>query len=232
MVRPPQSSNSPSTVNDSSATRSLVDQAIARAAGARLIAGNRVTLLRDAAENYPAWLQAISAAEHYVYFESYIIRDDRSGRQFADALIAKARAGVRVRLLYDWLGAVGKTPSRFWATLRDNGVEVRCFNPFTLTSPLGWVRRDHRKSLVVDGSVGFVTGLCVGDDWVGYADRGIPPWRDTGLELRGPVVAEVDRAFRKMWALTGDPIPDDERSYAALQTAGEVAVRVVASEPA
>src|SRR3954454_4795817 len=142
--------------------RSLMDQAFSRATGARLVTGNRVRLLRDAAENYPAWLDAIAGAERYVHFESYIIRDDTSGRQFAEALMAKARTGVPVRLLYDWLGAVGKTPGRFWTDLRQAGVEVRCFNPFRLASPLGWVHRDHRKSLVVDGTVGFVTGLCVG----------------------------------------------------------------------
>ncbi|MGH7128678.1 MAG: phospholipase D-like domain-containing protein, partial [Planctomycetaceae bacterium] len=140
---------------------SLADQAFSRASGARLIQGNRVRLLRDAAENYPAWLDAIAAAERCVYFESYIIRDDASGRQFADALSAKARAGVPVRLLYDWLGAVGKTSGRFWDSLREAGVEVRCFNPLRLASPLGWVHRDHRKSLVVDGRIGFITGLCV-----------------------------------------------------------------------
>ena len=85
------------------AIESLLDQAFSRAAGAPRIDGNRVTLLRDAAENYPAWMEAIAGARHYVHFESYIIRDDTSGRQFADALIAKAKEGVAVRLLYDWM---------------------------------------------------------------------------------------------------------------------------------
>src|SRR5687768_14536671 len=89
--------------------RSLIDQAFTRASGAERVDGNRVRLLRDAAENYPAWLDAIAAAERYVYFQSYIIRDDASGRLLADALTARAREGVAVRLLYDWLGALGKT---------------------------------------------------------------------------------------------------------------------------
>jgi len=103
----------------------LLDQAFSRAAGVHRVGGNRVCLLRDAAENYPAWLEAIAGAERYVHFESYIIRDDLSGRQFADALTAKARAGVPVRLLYDWMGALGKTPARYWAALRRAGVEAR-----------------------------------------------------------------------------------------------------------
>jgi cardiolipin synthase len=153
-----------------------------------------------------------------------------SGQQFAHALAAKSGAGVPVRLLYDWLGAVGKTSGRFWSALREAGVEVRCYNPFRFSSPLGWLRRDHRKSLIADGRVGFITGLCVGDAWAGDPERGIAPWRDTGLELRGPAVAEIERAFSRMWALTGPPLPAGERP-SAQRTVGDVAVRIVATEP-
>ena len=86
---------------DEGGIRSLADQAFTRASGAELVGGNNVRLLRDAAENYPAWLEAIEGAERYVYFESYIIRDDVSGHQFAEALTAKARSGVAVRVVYD-----------------------------------------------------------------------------------------------------------------------------------
>ena len=211
---------------------SLTDQAFSRAAGARRIEGNAVRLLRDAEENYPAWLAAIEAAEHYVLFESYIMRDDRSGREFAALLSSKARAGVSVHLLYDWLGAFGKTSRRFWASLREAGVEVRCFNPFRITSPFGWVNRDLRKSLIVDGELAFITGLCVGDEWVGDPDNGIPPWRDTGIELRGPAVAEVERAFSTVWNVAGPPISATTlRARIDAPAAGDVAVRMVASEP-
>lgn len=211
--------------------RSLIDQAFTRASGAERTEGNRVRLLRDAAENYPAWQAAIARAERYVYFESYIIRDDTTGRRLADALSARARAGVKVRLLYDWVGALGKTSGRYWQSLRDAGIEVRCFNPFRLVSPLGWVRRNHRKSLVVDGRVGFVTGLCVGDEWVGDAARGIAPWRDTGIEVEGPAVQDIERAFAAAWSLTGPPIPDGERRRGRPGAADGVAMRIVASEP-
>ncbi|MEO8946729.1 MAG: phospholipase D-like domain-containing protein [Gemmatimonadaceae bacterium] len=212
--------------------QSLMDQAISRAAGARRIEGNRVRLLRDATENYPAWLEAIAAAERYVYFEAYIMSDDAAGRSFADALIEKARAGVTVRLLYDWLGALRKTSSQFWDSMRAAGIEVRCFNPFSFASPIGWVHRDHRKSIVVDGTVGFVTGLCVGDEWVGNPARGVPAWRDTGVEVRGPAVAEIERAFSRVWKVVGAPIPEAERvSLDEIPTVGDTSVRVVASEP-
>ena len=142
--------------------RSIADQALSRAAGAPLIEGNCVRLLRDAAENYPAWLNAIASPKQHVHFESYIIHEDSSGEMFADALIAKAREGVRVRLIYDWMGGLGKTSHRFWNHLRGAGVEVRCYNPPQFGSPFGWLSRDHRKMLAVDGEFGFITGLCVG----------------------------------------------------------------------
>src|SRR5688572_9696670 len=89
--------------DDTSPVRVLADQAFSRAAGAPLIPGNCVRLLKDARENYPAWLESISGARSHVHFESYIIHEDETGEKFADALIRKAQEGVRVRLIYDWL---------------------------------------------------------------------------------------------------------------------------------
>ncbi|HEX5708169.1 MAG TPA: phospholipase D-like domain-containing protein, partial [Pyrinomonadaceae bacterium] len=216
-----------------SPVRALADQAFSRAAGAPLVGGNSVRLLKDARENYPAWLDAIAAARSYVHFESYIIHEDDVGWQFADALVSKAREGVRVRLIYDWMGGFGKTSRSFWNHLRAGGVEVRCYNPPHLDSPFGWVSRDHRKMLAVDGQVGFITGLCVGRMWVGVPEKKVEPWRDTGVEVRGPAVADVERAFAQVWAMIGEPIPEDELvSRDSLAHAGDVSLRVVASVPA
>jgi cardiolipin synthase A/B len=215
------------------APRALADQAFSRAAGAPLVEGNSVRLLRDARENYPAWLDAIRGATRHIYFESYIIHEDEVGREFAEALIARARDGVRVRLIYDWLGGLGKASRRFWNHLRAGGVEVRCYNPPRLDSAFGWLSRDHRKMLSVDGQVGFVTGLCVGRMWVGVPAARIEPWRDTGIEVRGPSVADIEQAFAQSWAMTGEPIPDDEPVRAdAPPPAGDMALRLVATVPA
>jgi len=213
--------------------RELADQAFSRAAGAALIDGNSVRLLRDARENYPAWLNAIGEARTRVCFENYIVHDDETGKLFADALIRKAREGVRVRLIYDWLGCFGKTSRRFWNNLRSGGVEVRCYNPPRLDSPLGWLSRDHRKMLSVDATVGFITGLCVGRMWQGVPEKKIEPWRDTGIEVRGPAVAAIEAAFAQLWAMTGDPIPEPERmTKDSLPRAGDLRLRIVASVPA
>ena len=212
--------------------RALLDRAFTRAVGAPLVGGNAVQLLLDAAENYPAWLAAIARARRYVHFESYIIHDDAVGARFAEALAERARAGVPVRVLYDWLGGLGTGSRRYWRALRAAGVEVRCFNPPHLTRPFDWITRDHRKMLAVDGDVAFVTGLCVGQAWEGDPARGLAPWRDTGVALRGPAVADVERAFARTWATCGAPLPHAERTPRAhMPDAGTMAVRVVAGEP-
>jgi cardiolipin synthase len=208
--------------------RLLADQALTRAAGASLVPGNVVRLLRDAAETYPAWLESIRGARDEVHLECYILADDPVGREFAEALCAKAREGVRVRIVYDWVGALGRAGRRFWRGLRLAGVEVRCFNPPRLGAPLDWVRRDHRKSLVVDGRIAYVTGLCLAKEWRGDPDRGIEPWRDTGVEVRGPAVHDVSQAFREAWAETGEPLPAPDPTSTPRFPEGRVALRVMA----
>jgi cardiolipin synthase len=214
------------------AARVLAAQAFSRAAGAPLVRGNRIRLLKDAKENYPAWLEAICFAQDTVHFENYIIRDDDIGQKFADTFIMKAKEGVRVRVLYDWMGTGTKTSSRFWRNLINAGVDVRCFNPPRFDRPLGWVSRDHRKSICIDNRLAFVSGLCVGQEWVGCPERGIPPWRDTGVELHGPAVADVAQAFARAWAEAGPPLPMDELPAGdPMAEAGSVDIRVVATVP-
>ena len=211
--------------------RELADRMFSRAAGAPLVGGNQVRLLEDGAENYPAWLAAIRASTDHVHFENYFIQDDEVGQELGEALAARAREGVRVRIIYDWLGSLGKASRRFWRALRDAGVEVRVYNPPKLSNPFGLISRDHRKALVVDGTIGFVTGLCVGRMWMGDPARGLAPWRDTGVEIRGPAVAEIARAFARSWALSGPPLPESE-TIREPPPAGDVELRIVASEPA
>ncbi len=222
----------PSTQDRSLPVRFLAEQAFSRTAGAPLICGNRVRLLKDAAENYPAWLKALHSARKTIHFESYIIHEDDVGWQFAEVLANKAREGVSVRILHDWVGAFGKTSRRFWLSLEEAGAEVRSFNPPRLDSPLNWVSRDHRKMIGVDGKIAFVTGLCLGRMWVGYPDHKIPPWRDTGIEIHGPAVADVERAFADMWNMTGSPLPADEVfERDSISPAGDTALRVIATIP-
>jgi cardiolipin synthase len=208
----------------------IADRAFARASGSEPIEGNAVRLLLDAHENYPAWLDAIRGAKQSIRFENYIFDNDEVGREFADAMAAKARAGVDVRVVYDWLGSRRAGPLS--ARLSDAGAHVRVFNRLRLDSPLGWLSRDHRKTVVVDGSVGFISGLCVSAKWLGDASRKMNPWRDTGIEIRGPAVAEIENAFADVWhACDGDALPDRWRPKDPPPAAGDVRLRLIAGTP-
>jgi cardiolipin synthase len=212
--------------------RQIGEQALSRASGAPLVLGNQVRILEDADGNYPVWLEAIASARRVVYLENYIFEEDEVGRVFADALAERARAGVRVRLVRDWLGTRSGASRGFWRRLEAAGVEVRCFNPINLSSPFGWVTRDHRKMIAVDGRVAYVTGLCISQRWKGNPARHVPPWRDTGLEIQGPAVADIEHAFAELWETMGEPIPEDELSQSSLLGAvGDVALRVIAGTP-
>jgi cardiolipin synthase A/B len=212
--------------------RGMAEQIFSRTVGVSLVTGNSVRLLKDGKENYPAWLEAIGAAERYIHFESYIMQDDETGRRFGELLAAKARQGVKVRIIYDWLGALRKTSRWFWERLRRAGADVRCFNPPKAESPLSWLTRDHRKMISVDGQVAFVSGLCIGRMWAGQPERSIEPWRDTGIEIRGPAVSDIDLAFGQVWAATGSALPEEELPrQESIPEAGNIALWVIPSVP-
>ncbi len=181
-----------------------------RVAAARQSDGNRVELLRDGPQTFPHWLEAIAGAGHTVHLENYILEEDELGARFADALAQAAGRGVTCRVLYDWLGCRRRSSRQFWERLRRAGVEVRSYNPPHIAHPLGWISRDHRKVLCVDGQLGFAGGLCIGHDWVGDPARGIPPWRDTAVAVRGPAVADIEAAFADSWVQAGGRLPPGE----------------------
>ena len=216
------------------AVRTMVhyaERAQVRASDASQVRGNAARLLVDGSSAFPAWLQAIDRARGCIHLENYIVRDDKIGRRFREALCEAARRGVSVRLLYDWMGCWA-TPRKFWKPLRDAGVDVRAFAPPRLYDPLAFLRRDHRKVLAIDAEYGSVTGMCIGDEWAGDPELGIPPWRDTGVEFRGPVAAALHRAFARTWAAAGPPLPSDEvPDPAQVPAVGDVSVRVVEGEP-
>jgi len=212
--------------------RLLAGQAFSRAAGAPLVENNAVELLIDARDNFDAWLAAIRAARRAVLLENYIFRDDEIGREFLAAMTERAAAGVRVCVLRDWMGCLGQSPARFWTPLTEAGGEVRVYNPPRFASPFGWLSRDHRKLLVVDGEIGFVGGLCVSGKWLGDPKRGIPPWRDTAVSIRGPAVADLVCAFADNWGQLGEPLPPDLVAACSQRIAGGTTdLRVVATLP-
>lgn len=215
------------------AIRQLAEQAFSRVAGAPLVGGNAVELLIDARENFDAWFSAIRAARSSVLFENYIFGDDEVSRELLELLIERAAAGVRVFVIRDWLGCIGESYDGFWSRLRAVGGEVRTFNPVQLSSPFGWLSRDHRKLVVVDGEVGFVSGVCVSARWLGDERRKIAPWRDTGISVRGPAVRDLALSFAEGWESLGPPLHAELPVLAAgaPPEAGDVALRVIATQP-
>lgn len=206
-------------------------RAVDRASNAPAIPGNRVTLLIDGPETYDVMLAQIASSAHRIHLEQYIFNDDACGRRFADALIARAEAGITVRVLYDWFGCLG-TPRRFWRRLRDAGVEVRAFGAPRVDDPLLMFVRDHRKVLVVDGARGVTGGLCIGDEWLGDESGHHLPWRDTAIAIEGPAARGLDGAFARAWSFAGGAVPDDAAEVGPdVPAMGDTAVRVVATEP-
>lgn len=217
---------------DNSPMGALAGSGFSRVADAALSEGNAVELLRDGPENFPLWLDAIAKAERTVHLENYILDDDTIGRSFAAALLQAAARGVKCRVLYDWMGCRMRTKPILWERLRHGGVDVRCYNPPRLGNPISWISRDHRKVLCVDGQVAFTGGLCIGDDWMGYPDRNIPPWRDTAIAIRGPAVADIDNAFADSWKAMGTPIPRREMTRPKDEApAGKLKAWVIAGRP-
>jgi cardiolipin synthase len=203
--------------------------AINRAAGGRSVPGNRVELLIDGPDTYQRMHEVIGQARQWIHFENYIIRSDSAGWRFAELLARRARDGIHVRVLYDWLGSVG-TARGFWRYLRASGVEVRAFHRPRLLDLVSNISRNHRKLVVADGSRAVIGGLCIGCEWTGERHSHGQPWRDTAVDIRGPAAAALDQTFSKLWQLTGAQVPPDQVA-GAVTPAGDAEVRVISGEP-
>ena len=207
-----------------------------------------MTLLEDGQATYPAMLAVIRSAKHHVHLETYIFDDDEVGRMFAAALVQRAKAGVKVRLVYDAFGS-SKTPREFFERLAAGGVEVHAFNPVTPDRILMFNHRDHRKLTIVDGHVAFLGGINISSVYgtVRYgssvaASRGRDegegepfekrPWRDTQVRIEGPAVSDLQQAFLKQWAhVTKEPVITDKAYYPQLKAVGNDIVRALEGSP-
>jgi len=187
--------------------------------------GNRVHLLEDGAAAYPRMLEAIARAERFIYLEMYIFAGDFAGQRFARALAARAQEGLQVSVLYDAVGS-RDTPRDFFGWMRSQGVRVVEFNPFPrFFRGFRFRRRNHRKLLVVDGRVAFLGGMNVSREYADPADGGLG-WRDTQVELKGPLVTDLLRTAQELWCQQircdrvpppeASPLPPQERGIPAL----------------
>ncbi len=221
-----------SSIPDYAASRGTrLEGILGRVSDAPLRDGNRLALLKNGPDTYDDWLAAIARAERWIHLDNYIFANDEIGNKFAEALSAKAAEGVRVRVLHDWFGCMN-VPRSFWRGMREEGVEVKAVNPPASGPPLGAIRRDHRKLLAVDGEYASTGGVCIADGWMVRSKETGLPYRDTAVSVRGPVVADINRAFTGLWGELVEKLPDDERPDPKdIQAAGETPARLVVQEP-
>jgi cardiolipin synthase len=182
---------------------------LSRLVGHQLTHGDAYVVHTNGADAFPAMLAAINAARERVSFESYIYEDGEVGERFTRAFESAARRGVRVRIVVDAIGSK-KLGHDITDRLESAGASIGWVNPLLGASIQDANYRTHRKALVVDGLVAFVGGMGVADQWL-KPDKDVPPWRDTQVELRGPVVSDIEAAFNQNWILTGGLVEPEVR---------------------
>lgn len=208
-----------------------------------LVLGNKLTLLQDGPATYHAMFAAMRAAKDHIHLETYIFEDDDIGRQFADLLLQRQAAGVQVNLIYDSVGCLN-TPKEFFDRLSDGGIQVLEFNP---VNPLAgkkkeWLlnNRDHRKLLVVDGRVAFIGGINISEAYSAGSSIRLTRkregkalgWRDTHLQIEGPVVAEFQKLFIETWNKQKGPSLAEKNYFPKLEKQGDEIVRAIGSASA
>lgn len=209
------------------------DSAFARAMGVLLgpaiVGGNRVEVLINGDRIFPAMLAAIRGATTSINFESFIYWSGTTGEAFAEALVERARAGVKVHLLVDWLGS-NKMEKKLLETMKEGGVQIQRFHQPHWHNLARLNNRTHRKVLVVDGSIGFTGGVGISDQWTGNA-QDPAHWRDTHFKVEGPVVAQMQSVFLDNWIKATGVVLHGNDYFPELVPVGPIAAQMFSSSP-
>jgi cardiolipin synthase len=202
---------------------------MAGATGVPVTLGNQLTLLNNGDEFYPAMLEAIASAQASITIEAYIYWEGTIGRQFAEALAAKARAGVKVRILLDAVGSstIGRD---ILDLLESSGCHVAWYNPILWYSIGRFNNRTHRKSLIVDGRVGFTGGAGIADPWLGNAEDA-DHWRDMQIRVEGPAVRGLQSGFAQNWLERTHELVSGVEYYPPLEHDGPHLALTIMSSP-
>jgi cardiolipin synthase A/B len=197
--------------------------------GAPLAEGNDIRELANGDEIFPAMLEAIRGAKRTICFESYIYWSGETGAAFAEALAERARAGVKVHLLMDWMGSF-RVEEESLEPMRAAGVDIAKYNPPGFWTLLDINNRTHRKLLIIDGKIGFTGGVGIADKWSG---RGDSPehWRDEHFRIEGPTVAQMQATFMDNWVELRADIHDDDAYFPELLPVGGLKAQLIHSAP-
>ena len=209
------------------------DPAFQRAMGSLLgpgiLPGNAVTALLNGDEIFPPMLKAIRSAQRSITFETYIYWSGDIGKQFADALSERARAGVKVHVLLDWMGSA-KIDDAFLQTMKEAGVEIEKFHEPSWYDMARLNNRTHRKLLVIDGKVGFTGGVGIAPTWTGRA-QDPDHWRDSHFQIEGPVVAQMQATFLDNWLKVTGKVTHGDVYFPPLQPVGTLRAQMFSSSP-
>ena len=197
--------------------------------GPPILDGNSAVNLENGDSIFPAMLEEIRAAKRTITFETYIYWSGEVGRMFSQALSDRARAGVKVHVLLDWVGSQ-KIEHEFLDEMKGAGVQVQMFHPLNWYHLARINNRTHRKLLVVDGQVGFTGGVGIADLWSGHA-QDPEHWRDSHYRVTGPVVAQMQAAFMDNWITTTGKVLQGDAYFPVLPATGTASAQVFTSSP-
>jgi cardiolipin synthase len=197
--------------------------------GTPLTAGNRVEILINGVQIFPAMLTAIKNAQKTINLEFYIYWDGEIGRVFAEALAERARAGVAIKVVLDAVGSAAMSDSLI-DFMRRNGIDVEWYHPIRWYTLSRVNHRTHRKILIVDGKVGFSGGIGIADEWLGDADRP-DHWRETVVRVEGPVVTQMQFAFMDNWVKSRGELLTGLDYFPELAPLGPHMAQVLKSSP-
>lgn len=197
--------------------------------GPPIIEGNKVETLLNGDQIFPAMLAAIRGAQKTITFETYIYWSETIGEEFSAALIERARAGVKVHVMLDFVGSM-KMDEDAMQKMRDAGVQLQRYHKPTWWKLARLNNRTHRKLLIVDGAIGFTGGVGVADQWRGNAQDD-KHWRDTHFRVEGPVVGQMQAVFTDNWIKATGVVLDGPLYFPPLQPAGNMPAQMFSSSP-
>jgi cardiolipin synthase len=197
--------------------------------GPQFLDGNKTEVLLNGDQIFPAMLQAIRKARRTVTFETYIYWSESIGREFADALAERSKAGINVHVLLDWVGSA-KMEARYLEEMKRAGVQIERYHEPHWSHLARFNNRTHRKVLIVDGEVGFTGGVGIADQWRGNAQDSAH-WRDTHFRVEGPVVAQMQAVFMDNWIKATGHVLHGEAYFPPLQPRGSDAAQMFSSSP-